>query len=646
MEDLLVSTIQPLLEKISMTIHTKNDLYAPEIMEGYTLIYRCLLKNKTSEKNIEDIARFQRSFLSLFIADLCGDDLILAHQQYRKMKKSLGTLFYYANRLYGILIDDKIFVEEYINRHSERLFGMLSSRIVDGIRNGSLNPVDDALLIFRTLDKDLGTCIFDRFERFFIPCLSEVFQETYQEWSSLDIPLYVNKVLDYESKMYQIVAANKIIESIGKIRKELVRVFVSHRMDIMSHFSDCLFTCTELDKYYKFVKLHNISLCFDMYKSYLKKSVKSYPKDGKILIEFMISFHAKEEFRLETILLEKDFKTILSDHWKIFINKNKNVLMLLVKHIDKKIRKGVKDLSALQMFCYVNDKDEFLCAYKSLLTKRLIGDETPDLELETYYIGWLEQKMTRSFVLSLYTMINEYVINKENNLRLNTNPMIQVMIVCYSQWGISKDLVEYKLPFEIQSQMSEYLDLFRQNKTFTFIHHLGTVHLKGIFSGGVYEFVMNPIQALYLLRLTDQWQDLEKLETIVSEKRDVNCKAILESLDLLVEKNTNTGYRLKTSFLSKKRIHHFSFIELARSEQETRKEETTFDRYHVIDATIIRILKSKRQIYFKDLLIEMQNHIKTFQPEITDIKTRLSRLIDNDFAARDEADNNLILYVN
>lgn len=642
MEDFLLTNIQPLVEKISKTIHKESDLGAPELMRGYTLIYRFLLDTKTSEKDIEDVHSFQKTVLSRFVAGLdCEkyDDLIIAHSKFMQMKKSLGILFYYTNRLYRTGLEDNTFIDGFIYRHANHLFGIVATRLLDVSQS-----IVDAVGVFRALDKDLGRCVYDRFESFLITFLSGVFEETYIGWASFDSPLYIQKVLEYESMIRQIMASNNILESWKKTQKELVRVFVSHRMDIIECFSDCLKNNTDLENHYRFVKLHDLGLCVQMYKDYLKESIKSYPKDGKSLIDFMIRFDAEEKLRL--FAMEKEFQTILYEHWKIFVNKNRGVMMLLVKHMDKQIRKGIDDLKALEMFCYVNDKDEFLNTYKSLFAKRLIGEDTPDLELERHYIVWLENKMTRSYVLPLFTMINEYVMNKENNLKWNCNPGIQVMIVCYSQWGISRDPVVYRLPHDVGQEMSQYLDHFRKNKTFTFIHHLGTVHLRGIFPcGRVYEFVMSPVQALYLLRMTDEWQDVESLETVISDKRDVNCGAILGSLGCLVEKDQAKGYRLKSSWQSKKRVHRLSSIELVRSDEETTKRETSFDRCHVIDAAIIRILKSKKKMYFKDLLVDMQKYIKTFQPEIADIKTRVSRLIDNDFVARDEHDNNLILYV-
>jgi cullin 3 len=70
------------------------------------------------------------------------------------------------------------------------------------------------------------------------------------------------------------------------------------------------------------------------------------------------------------------------------------------------------------------------------------------------------------------------------------------------------------------------------------------------------------------------------------------------------------------------------------------------DRTHQLDATIVRILKTKKQISHNDLVAEVTRILSSkFVPVIAFIKKRIESLIERDYLTRDSGDNKIYRYV-
>ena len=67
-------------------------------------------------------------------------------------------------------------------------------------------------------------------------------------------------------------------------------------------------------------------------------------------------------------------------------------------------------------------------------------------------------------------------------------------------------------------------------------------------------------------------------------------------------------------------------------------------RNYVIDACIVRILKSRKRIPYTDLLVELSHQI-TFSLISKDVRKRIEMLIEREYIRRDEDETNLLHYV-
>merc|ERR1712232_1345013 len=69
---------------------------------------------------------------------------------------------------------------------------------------------------------------------------------------------------------------------------------------------------------------------------------------------------------------------------------------------------------------------------------------------------------------------------------------------------------------------------------------------------------------------------------------------------------------------------------------ETAVAEAPVERKHVIDAAIVRIMKSRKKLDHYSLLEEVFRQCTLFKPQPSQIKVQLEHLIDREFLKRDD----------
>lgn len=79
-------------------------------------------------------------------------------------------------------------------------------------------------------------------------------------------------------------------------------------------------------------------------------------------------------------------------------------------------------------------------------------------------------------------------------------------------------------------------------------------------------------------------------------------------------------------------------------EESVKKERITQDRSHSVDAALVRIMKTRKQMSLQDLRLEVVTLMQTFKPDDAMIKKRIENLIAREYMERDKNDENLLIY--
>ena len=75
------------------------------------------------------------------------------------------------------------------------------------------------------------------------------------------------------------------------------------------------------------------------------------------------------------------------------------------------------------------------------------------------------------------------------------------------------------------------------------------------------------------------------------------------------------------------------------------KEKFDFDRSIVMQAVIVRIMKTHSKINHNDLVTETISQVSKFVPKMSEIKKTIEKLIDKDYMERDTEDKQTYIYV-
>ena len=132
------------------------------------------------------------------------------------------------------------------------------------------------------------------------------------------------------------------------------------------------------------------------------------------------------------------------------------------------------------------------------------------------------------------------------------------------------------------------------------------------------------------------------------EKDDVfhNLSILANSQIILYDKESDS-YKINPSFNPTKSLlninDHNSKEDSSVDEIREAEERNWEDRKHVIDALLMKTLKSKKQLKTHDLIESVLKIIK-FPCEISAVSTRIQQLISNGYLTKDEKDEDIIKY--
>jgi len=105
-------------------------------------------------------------------------------------------------------------------------------------------------------------------------------------------------------------------------------------------------------------------------------------------------------------------------------------------------------------------------------------------------------------------------------------------------------------------------------------------------------------------------------------------------------------FSVNTDFKQKLFRIKINSIQLAETAEEQKKttESVMQDRQYQIDAAIVRIMKTRKQLSHPLLVSELYNQLK-FPVKPADLKKRIESLIDREYLERDENDAQIYRYL-
>jgi len=610
----------------------------------------------------------------------------------------IRSIFLYLDRTY-VLQNPSILsiwdVGLHLFRHHVMSNHVVQTRTVDGLlifiereRNGE--AVDRSLL--KSLLRMLADLQMyeDVFERKFLQATENLYAAEGQKYmEDNDVPEYLARVdrrLKEESdRLLHYLDPSTRKPLINCIETQLLGL---HLSNILQKGFDSLMDenrLTDLALMYQlFSKVrHGLEELCAYFGAYIKArgaAIVINPEKDKTMVQELLDFKEKLDSTFEDAFARNEkFVNTMKEAFENFINKRPNKpAELIAKFVDTKLRAGNKEATEeelerlldriMVLFRFIQGKDVFEAFYKKDLAKRLLVGKSASVDAEKSMLTKLKQECGAAFTSKLEGMFRDMELSKDimssfkQHVQNQPSPVpidLSVNILTMGNWPTYVPTDVHLTPEMVKLQenfkgfyLSKYVGRKLQWQA-----TLGQCVVKAYFTSGLKELSVSLFQTLCLLLFNDgdglSLDDIKQATGI----DDTELRRTLQSLSvgrvrvirkkpMSKEIGDNDIFYFNNEFSHKLCRIKINQIQMRETPEEnvSTTEKVFEDRQYQVDAAIVRIMKTRKNLTHNLLLAELYNQVK-FPIKPTDIKKRIESLIDRDYMERDKDNPNQYHYV-
>lgn len=375
------------------------------------------------------------------------------------------------------------------------------------------------------------------------------------------------------------------------------------------------------------------------------------------------------------------FHKALKEAFEVFCNKGvagSSSAELLATFCDNILKKGGSEKlsdeaieetleKVVKLLAYISDKDLFAEFYRKKLARRLLFDKSANDDHERSILTKLKQQCGGQFTSKMEGMVTDLTLARENQSSfeeyLNQNPQanpgidLTVTVLTTGFWPSYKSF-DLNLPDEMVKCVGVFREFYQtktKHRKLTWIYSLGTCNINGKFDTKTIELIVTTYQAaaLLLFNSTDRLSYSEIMSQLNLSDDDVI--RLLHSLScgkykiLNKEPNNksvtpNDHFEFNSKFTDKMRRIKIPLPPV--DEKKKVIEDVDKDRRYAIDASIVRIMKSRKVLGHQQLVMECVEQLgRMFKPDFKAIKKRIEDLITRDYLERDKDNPNVFRYL-
>jgi|Transcript_101832 cullin 1 len=345
--------------------------------------------------------------------------------------------------------------------------------------------------------------------------------------------------------------------------------------------------------------------------------------------------------------------------------------MLMKNTSDKMTDEDMEEVleKVVALFGHISDKDLFQEFYRKQLSRRLLVSSTTD-ENERSLISKLKLKCGAPYTSKLEGMINDRNVSEETQKNFKEyirkegiTPACEFtpQVLTTGFWPLFK-IDTLDCPDQVKQMMGvfkKFYDSRTQSRVLKWVHSLGTATLIARFPKGEKELSMNAYQACICLlynnatvvmagdmekQLQLSWEEIKKnLHTLAFGKYKVLIKA-QPGKDI----KENDEFQINDDFQDRVRKIKIPTMVAKFNPKNTQQvvQQVEEDRRHAIEACIVRLMKSRRQMEHSQLISEAITQLSQhFKPDPKVIKRRIDDLIAREYLERDSDRTNLYRYL-
>eukprot|EP00051_Salpingoeca_urceolata_P005689 m.75917 g.75917 ORF g.75917 m.75917 type:complete len:741 (-) comp14498_c0_seq1:51-2273(-) len=433
-----------------------------------------------------------------------------------------------------------------------------------------------------------------------------------------------------------------------------------------------------------FSRVDGLSHLRDGFASFIKRRGLEIVKDptrDKTMVEDLLGFKlALDKILVSSFAGEESFSIALKDSFAKFINQRHNKpAELIAKFVDSKLRVGYKELSEneleelmdrlLVLFRFIHGKDVFEAFYKTHLAKRLLLQKSASVDAERAMLSKLKQECGSAFTSKLEGMFKDVNISDEltrsfrqaakTQSKIGSSIELTANVLTASYWPTYPP-VTANLPPEM-GQVQEVFKAFycaqHPHRRLHWQNSLGHCLVQALFPLGKKDLQVSVFQTVVLMLFNGAkvlpFSDIASATGIETAelKRTLQSLACGKVRVLLKapkgkEVDNTDKFAVNEKFSSSHKRIKINQIQMKETAEENAAttERVFLDRGFVIDAAIVRIMKTRKKLRHNLLITELYEQLK-FPCKPTDLKKRIESLIDREYLERDSNDSQTYNYL-
>lgn len=218
-----------------------------------------------------------------------------------------------------------------------------------------------------------------------------------------------------------------------------------------------------------------------------------------------------------------------------------------------------------------------------------------------------------------------------------------MMVLGANFWPLAPQQTDFTVPREIQrtyDRFTQFYNVMHSGRKLTWLWHVSKNELKTTYLNQKYIFMTSAYQMSILTQFNENdsrtFKDLQQGTGIDPGILKPQLTLLVKAKVLLLDGDT---YDLNHNFKSKKiRVQLNQPVRAeVKAEQADVLQAVDEDRKFVYQATIVRIMKSRKTMKHQALIQDVAQTISTkFTPKVSEIKKAIDHLIDKEYLERGE----------